>query len=121
MSLARLSRSLSLMVASRLANVSPDWRVFQTVCRAAACLLLLAAAACTGRQLRPELYDAASGHGAAPARLVHAHPRRTAHAAKRVPSVVAVSVDADVLADADEKERLFRGFIDWQGAQPGAD
>jgi len=78
-------------------------------------LLLLAAAACTGRQLRPELYDAASGHGAASARLVHAHPRRTAHAAKRVPSVNAVS------ADADEKERLFRSFIDWQGAQPGAD
>ena len=82
--------------------------------RAMACLvlcsLLLVLSACTGASPRPEHGLALSVQKVRPQRI--GRPvARTAHA---VPTV------ATTVTDADEKEKLFRDFLEWQGARDAA-
>ena len=89
----------------------------------ALCSLLLAFPACTGVQSRIE--PARAEHGLIPAaqkgrpQRVARHNRPTARTARAVPPIIVMGADADG-TDADEKERLFRGFVEWQGAQDAA-
>lgn len=84
----------------------------------ALCSLLLALPACTG--VRSRIEPARVEHGPISAaqkgrpQRVARHNRPTARTARAVPPIVVMGTDAD------EKERLFRGFVEWQGAQDAA-
>ena len=74
------------------------------------CSLLLALSACTGASPHAE-------HGLALS-VQKVRPQRSGRPAAR--TAHAVPTVATTVTDADEKERLFRGFMEWQGAQDAA-
>lgn len=70
------------------------------------CSLLLAFPACTGASPR-------IGHGLASS-VQKARPQRTVQTHGPTPRAV---TPVAAVTDADEKERLFRAFVEWQGTQ----
>lgn len=82
------------------------WAWFRATTRLGLCSLLLSPA-CTGVPPRAEHGLGLSAQRTRPQRAVQTHGR-TPRAV--VPVAAAVT-------DADEKERLFRGFVEWQDAQ----
>ena len=96
-----------------LMRLADPWACFRVMTWLVPCSLLLALSACVGAS--PQ-----AGHGLAlfaqktrPQRIAH-HGRPAARAARAVPTVAAT------VTDADEKERLFQDFVEWQGAQDAA-
>lgn len=81
--------------------------------------MLLAVLGCTAQPPQPKLVPITLSQAAVPQRPAPAHRRRiarTAHPA--APAVVVLpATPAFNKAQTEEKERLFRGFVDWQGAQ----
>ena len=89
------------------------WAYFRVMTWLVLCSLLLALSACTGASLQAEQGLALSAQKLRPQRIAH-HGSPIARAARAVPT------DAATVTDAYEKERLFRGFVEWQGAQDAA-
>ncbi len=89
------------------------WACFRATAWLTLCPLLLALPACTGASLPAEPGLALSAQRAQPQRIAH-QTRRPRRRAPAPPPVTATVVDAD------EKERLFRGFVEWQDAQDAA-
>lgn len=92
----------------RLADL---WACFRAATWLVLCSLLLALSACTGASPRSERGLALSVQRARPQRIVRIHDRPAARTAHPVPPVAAMATDSD------EKENLFRAFVEWQGAQ----
>ena len=82
------------------------WAWFRATTRLGLCSLLLISA-CTGAPPWAEHGLSLSAQRTRPQRIVQTHGR-----APRAVAPVAAAV-----TDADEKERLFRGFVEWQGTQ----
>ena len=95
-----------------LMTLADAWACFRAMAWLVLCSLLLALSACNGAS-PPAKPGLALSAKARPQRVAH-QTRPVARTAHAVPSVAATVVDAD------EKERLFRGFVEWQGAQDAA-
>ena len=93
-------------------TLADAWACFRAMAWLVPCLLL-ALAACTGASPRTGHSPASSAQRAGPQRIAH-QARPTVRIARAAPPVAATPIDAD------EKERLFRGFVEWQGAQDAA-
>lgn len=75
--------------------------------------VLLAMSGCVAHLSRPELMPITLSQPTPLQRSAPVHARRTMRTARPVPPVPAILNEAQT----EEKERLFRGFVDWQGAQ----
>lgn len=83
------------------------WAWFRATTRLGLYSLLLVLPACTVAPSRAEHGMALSAQRTRPQQIVQTHGRTP-----RGMAPVAAAV-----TDADEKERLFRGFVEWQGTQ----
>lgn len=93
-------------------RLASPW-AFRATIRLGLCSLLLALPACAGAPPRAEHGSALSAPRTRPQRTVQTQGR----AARPAASVAAAAPVAAAITDADEKERLFRGFVEWQSAQ----
>lgn len=78
--------------------------------------LLLAASGCATHTSRPERVPITLSQPTPLQRPATVHGRRLVRAARPAPATVAIPSQAQ----KDETERLFREFVDWQGAHDGS-
>lgn len=84
-----------------------SWTCFRATACLGLCSLLLVLSACTNTSLRAGHGLVLSAQKTRPQRFVQIRNRPTR----------AVMPGAAAVTDAGEKERLFRGFVEWQGNQ----
>ena len=93
-------------------TLADAWACFRAMAWLVLCSLLLALPACSSA-----LPQAKPG----PALSAKAWPQRIAHQTRPVARTAhAVVPAAATVVGSDEKERLFRDFVEWQGAQGAA-
>ena len=91
-------------------RLAKPWGCCRATTWLALCPLVLALPACTGASQR-------AGHGLA-STVQKARPQRIARPDRpAAPTARAAAPAAATMTDADEKERLFRDFLEWQDAQ----
>lgn len=98
------ARLCAARTSIRLAN---PWACFHATTRLGSCSLLLSLPACIGTPFRAGHGLALSAQRTRPQRIVQSHGRTARVVAPVAPAVTEV----------DQKERLFRAFVEWQGTQ----